>query len=335
MNHEDIPQTGVLVLEYGEPATLDDIVPYLTAHYHGHPPSPEDIAYMRERCQRVWSGTSGDSAARRLAAALDDELRQRYGSRFQVVLGARHWHPTVADALAHLVRTGIQYVLVLPLSPVASQMSLRSYQETLEHAQTEVAQPVRLHLIPDWPDLPGYCSTLTINATLALERLPDRDRGRTALLAIAHSVAESARKPETEYQWRLRQTMQRLVSTLGCGAGYLAYYGAEGPGQWLGPDVLSALDEIARARFRHVLAVPINTVYDNVEVCYELDVRMAERAAALGLGYVRAAIPNAAPALIADLATLVAQTAASPGLTDHRKRPTINEENNAGDGVSY
>lgn len=310
MQQEHVPPIGVLVMEYGEPATLADIVPYLTAHYHGHPPLPEDIAFMRERCQRVWSGTSGDSAARRLAAALDDELQQRYGSRFQVVLGARHWRPTVADALAHLVRSGIQCILALPLSPVASQMSLRSYQETLERAQTEVAQPLRLHLIPDWPDLPGYHSTLTINATLALERLPDRDRSRTALLAIAHSVAESARKPEAEYQWRLRQTMQRMVSSLGCGAGYLAYYSAEGPGQWLGPDVLSALDEIARTGFRHVLAVPINTVYDNVEVCYELEVRMAEHAAALGLGYVRAAIPNAAPALVADLATLVAQTAA-------------------------
>jgi ferrochelatase len=249
MAPEKTEQTGVLVLEYGEPATLAEIVPYLTAHYHGHPPSPEDIALMRERCQRVWSGTSGDSAARRLAAALDDELRQRYGSRFQVVLGARHWHPTVADGLAYLVRAGIQCVLVLPLSPIASHMSLRSYQETLERAQTEVARPVRLHLIPEWSDLPGYRSALTINATLALERLPDCDRSRTALLAIAHSVAESARKPETEYQWRLRQTMQRLVSTPGCAAGYLAYYGAGGPGQWLGPEVLSALDEDCPRRF--------------------------------------------------------------------------------------
>ena len=104
--------------------------------------------------------------------------------------------------------------------------------------------------------------------------------------------------------------MQRLVATLGCAAGYLAYYSAEGPGQWLGPDVLVALEHIADAGYRQVLAVPINTVYDNVEVCYELDVRMAERAKALGLEYARSAIPNAAPALIADLATLVADRAA-------------------------
>ncbi|MGQ9550662.1 MAG: ferrochelatase [Roseiflexus sp.] len=310
MNNEHVLPTGVLIIEYGEPTTLADVVPYLTAHYHGHQPSPEDIASLRERCQRVWSGTSGDSAARRLAVALDDELRQRYGARFQVVLGARHWHPTVADALAHLVQTGIQCVLALPLSPVASHMSLRSYQETLERAQTGVALPVHLHLIPEWLSLPGYFSTLVTNATLAIERLPDRDRRRTALLAIAHSVAESTRKPETEYRWKLQHMMQRMVAALGCATGYLAYYNAEGPGLWLGPDVVTALDTIAQAGLRQVLAVPINTVYDNVEVCYELDVRMAERAAALGLGYARVAIPNAAPALIADLATLVAQTAA-------------------------
>ncbi|MCS6940170.1 MAG: ferrochelatase [Roseiflexaceae bacterium] len=310
MTPDRLPHIGVLVMEYGEPTTLADIVPYLTAHYHGYPPSPQDIAFMRERCQRVWSGDSGSSAARRLAVALADELTQRYGSRFQVVLGARHWHPTVADALTHLVRTGVQHVIVLPLSPIASHMSMRSYQETLDRAQESLERPVHLHLIPEWPELPGYVSALTTNAVIALERLVGNERRNVALLAIAHSVAESARKPETDYQWRLHRMMQRLIAALGCAAGYLAYYSAEGPGQWLGPDVLVALEEIARAGFGHVLAVPINTVYDNVEVCYELDVRIAERAAALGLRYARSAIPNAAPALIADLATLVADATA-------------------------
>ncbi len=310
MTPETSSQIGVLVMEYGEPTTLAEIVPYLTAHYHGHPPSPEDIAFMRERCLRVWSGDGGSSAARRLAAALADELMHRYGNRFQVALGARRWHPSVADALAHLVRMGVQQVVVLPLSPVASHMSLRSYQETLDRAHASLDQPVRVHLIPEWPELPGYVSALTTNAAITLERLAGSERHWVALLAIAHSVAESARKPETDYQWRLRRMMQRLVAALGCAGGYLAYYSAEGPGQWLGPDVLVALEEIARAGFGHVLAVPINSVYDNVEVCYELDVRMAERAAALGLKYARSAIPNAAPALIADLATLVADATA-------------------------
>lgn len=309
MTPDRLPPIGVLVMEYGEPATLADVVPYLTAHYHGYPPSPEDVASLRERCLRVWSGTSGDSAARHLAATLACELAHRYGARFQVVLGARHWHPTVADALAHLVQAGMQRVIVLPLNPIASQMSLHSCQNTLDRAQESLERPVHLRLIAEWPDLPGYLSVLTTNAVIALDRLVGNERGHVALLAIAHSVAESARKPETDYQWRLRRMMQRLVATLGCAAGYLAYYGAEGPGQWLGPDTLTALEEIARAGFGHVLAVPINSVYDNVEVCYELDVRMAERAAALGLNYARAAIPNAAPALIADLATLVAETA--------------------------
>ncbi|MFQ3634049.1 ferrochelatase [Roseiflexus sp.] len=306
-------QTGVLVMEYGEPETLDDIEPYLTAHYHGHSPSPADIAFLRERCQRVWSGDSGSSAARRVVAALVEELAQRYGSRFQVVLGARHWHPTVADALAHLVRLGMRDVIVLPLSPIVSHMGLRSYRDTLDQAQATLEQSIHLHLIESWPDLPGYLSAMTTNAIIALDRLAGNERHNVALLAIAHSVAESARKPETDYQWRLRQTMQRLVATLGCAGGYLAYYSAEGPGQRLGPDVLAALEEIAHAGFQQVLAVPINTVYDNVEVCYELDVRMAERAKALGLKYARSAIPNAAPALIADLATLIADRAAVLG----------------------
>ncbi|PDW04790.1 ferrochelatase [Candidatus Viridilinea mediisalina] len=295
---------GLLVMEYGEPQELGEVADYLTAHYGGYTPPPEDIAALQARCQQVWGTERGGSAAGLLANALSQVLAERSGDRFRVALGARHWTPTVTSALQELCASGAQTVVVLPLSPHASLMGLRDYERTLERAQAELQQPCTIHLIKDWPDLPGYWSAITRHTRAALAQL-EAPAEAVALLCMAHSVAESSRKPETNYQQQLTQRTAQLTSELGCGAGRLAYYGAEGPGQWLGPEVGSALEELAQAGYRHVLAVGISSTYDNVEICYELDGRLAQLAATLGVGYARAALPNADPELVAGLADLV------------------------------
>jgi ferrochelatase len=306
--HEPI---GVILMEYGEPATLDEVAPYLRAHAGGHEPVLEDVNYLAERCRRVWGDEQGESAAGRIASALEDELTQRHGDCYRVARGARHWQPSVSAALADLVRLGMRRAIILPLSPYASVMSLRDYQRAIEQAQTALDRSVELQLIVDWPDLVGWRTTLTAHAQMAFARLVRDDCQANGVLFLAHSVAESVRKPETAYRERLNQDARQLAETLGCARWRLAYYGAEGPGQWLGPDGLEALEDLAREGARQLLTAPLATVYDNVEVCYELDVRLAGRAAELGLAYCRAAIPNEAPALVADLATLIHTTSAS------------------------
>jgi ferrochelatase len=258
----------------------------------------------------VWGGEQGESAAGRIAAALEDELTQRHGDCYRVALGTRHWQPSVSDTLADLVRLGVRQAIVLPLSPYASLMSLRDYQRAIEQAQAALDPSVALQLIVDWLDLAGWRTTLTAHVQTAFARLVGDDYQANGILFLAHSVAESVRKPETAYRKRLNQHAGQLAETLGCARWRLAYYGAEGPGQWLGPDGLEALEDLAREGARQLLTAPLATVYDNVEVCYELDVRLAGRADELGLVYRRAAIPNEAPALVADLATLIHTTSA-------------------------
>lgn len=308
---------GVLVMEYGEPTTIDEVEPYLRGHFGGQTPPADYVAFLCERCRRVWGADQGVSGAQEVFTALADQFAQPGDIPIRAVFGARYWHPYIEVALADLAREGIEDVVILPLSPFGSHMALRDYQHALERVRAATPAAPRMHMIEGWPNLPGFTATVTANAHAALARFPAAVRDQVVGLFIAHSVAESARKPEDDYRRQLAASGAQLATALGLPHWLSAYYSAEGPGQWLGPDVLEAIDQLHQAGARHILAVPISATYDNVELGYELDVRMAEHAASLGIAYERAAVPNAAPAMIADLAALVAATAraalAAPG----------------------
>ncbi|NTU84631.1 MAG: ferrochelatase, partial [Chloroflexales bacterium] len=274
---------GVLVMEYGEPTTIDEVEPYLRGHFGGQAPPADYVAFLCERCRRVWGADEGVSGAQLIFTALAAELAQPGEIAYRAVFGARYWHPYIEVALAELGREAVEDVVVLPLSPFASHMAMRDYQHALERARAAAPSSPRLHLIEGWPELPGFAATVTANAQAALARFPAAARDQVAGLFIAHSVAESARKPEDAYRQQLEASGSRLAATLGLPSWRSAFYSAEGPGQWLGPDVLEAIDQLHQAGARQILAVPISATYDNVELDYELDVRMAERAAALGI----------------------------------------------------
>ncbi len=300
---------GVLVMEYGEPATVDDVEPYLRGHFGGQTPPADYVAFLCERCRRVWGGDQGVSGAQQIFTALAAQFAEPGALTYRVVFGARYWHPYIDAALAELSSEGIEDVVILPLSPFGSHMALRDYQHSLDRVRAANPAAPRMHLIESWPELPGFTATVTANAQVALARFPAAVRDQVVGLFIAHSVAESARKPEDAYRQQVDSSGAQIATVIGLTSWRSAYYSAEGPGQWLGPDVLEAIDQMHQEGVRHILAVPVSATYDNVELSYELDVRMAERAAALGIAYERAAEPNAAPAMIAGLKDLVVETA--------------------------
>lgn len=78
-----------------------------------------------------------------------------------------------------------------------------------------------------------------------------------------------------------------------------------GPLPWLGPELGTALEEIAFAGGKGVLVVPMGFVSDNLETLYDLDLEGAEKAGCLGLDFVRCPALNRSPLLIKALADTV------------------------------
>ncbi|MEI7770345.1 MAG: ferrochelatase, partial [Chloroflexales bacterium] len=174
------PSVGVLVMEYGEPATIAEVEPYLRGHFGGQTPPADYVAFLCERCRRVWGADQGVSGAQQIFTALAAELAQPADVAYRAVFGARYWHPSMEDALADLAREGLGDVVILPLSPFGSHMALRDYQHALDQVRAATPSAPRMHLIEGWPELPGFTATVTANAQAALERFPVAGRAQVA-----------------------------------------------------------------------------------------------------------------------------------------------------------
>ncbi len=75
--------------------------------------------------------------------------------------------------------------------------------------------------------------------------------------------------------------------------------------EWLKPDLLDVLPELAAAGATEVLVAPVQFVADHLETLYDIDVAAAEQAAVHGLRFRRIAMPNTSPAFIRGLAEVV------------------------------
>lgn len=300
---------GVLVMAYGGPASLDEVERYLLDVRGFRPTPPEVLAEVRERYARIGGRSPILERTEAQARALEAALRN--GRRpFAVAVGMRHWHPYIRDTLHRMALQGIRRAVGIVMAPHYSRMSIGAYYRAVE----EAGAPVTVRGIECWHLLPGYVRALVERVRTGLERFPKEVRPSVPVVFTAHSLPERIRQSGDPYPVQLGETVQAVMAELGPRPYHFAYQSASRTHEpWLGPDVTDVLEELAHAGVRHLLAAPAGFVSEHVEILYDLDVELAERARELGVHLERIEMLQDAPAMIAGLADLVRQTAREAG----------------------
>jgi ferrochelatase len=106
----------------------------------------------------------------------------------------------------------------------------------------------------------------------------------------------------------LHQTVDAVVDRLRLAEGSWRFgwqSAGHSPAEWLKPDLLDILPELAAAGAKEVLVAPVQFVSDHLETLYDIDVAAGEQAAEHGIRLRRIAMPNASPAMIRGLAEVV------------------------------
>ncbi len=300
---------GVLVMAYGGPGRLEDVERYLLDVRGYRPTPPETVAAVRERYARI-GGRSPirertEAQARALQSALANGDR-----RFATAVGMRHWHPFIGDTLRAMADRGIRQAVGLVMAPHFSRMSVGAYYQRVEEARS----PVAVRPIESWHLLPGYVRSLADRVRAALARLPEAARREAPVIFTAHSLPERILSWDDPYPRHLAETVAAVMEVLGPRPHRLAYQSASRTGEpWLGPDVGDVLEQLASAGTRHAVVAPIGFVTEHVEILYDLDVELRALAGRLGVRLERTGMLNDAPAMIADLAALVRDTAREAG----------------------
>jgi len=300
---------GLLVMAYGGPGSLDEVEPYLRDVRGFRDTPPEVVDEVRARYAAIGGRSPILERTGAQARALEEALNTN-GRRFTAVVGMRHWHPYIGDALVGLAEAGVERAVGLVMAPHYSRMSIERYFKEAEETQT----PVKLAPIREWHLLPGYVAALEDRVHAALARFPAEMRDSVPLILSAHSLPERILQWNDPYPVQLAATTRAVVERLGGRAHRFAYQSAAmTPEPWLGPDAGDVIAELAREGHRHVLVVPIGFTCDHVEVLYDVDVALQRRARDLGVHLERIEMVNDHPVMIGDLASLVRATAAAEG----------------------
>jgi ferrochelatase len=295
---------AVLLVAYGAPLCLDDVEPYLRDVRGGRHTPREIIAELTARYAAIGGRSPLLDRTREQAQALS----RRLGDRTPVLVGMRHWHPYIQEALAEAAHRGIRRAVAVAMAPHYSSLSIGAYQRAIDDARG----PVEVALVPQWFDHPWFLDAVAARVREALQRFPYQLQEHVPIVFTAHSLPERVLADGDPYVNQLHASVAGVIARVAGDHRHAFAFQSAGRSiePWLGPDAGAVLEALASDGERHALICPIGFVADHLEVLYDVDIEYQRRARELGLHLERTDSLNAHPLLIdalADLATCAAR----------------------------
>ncbi|HEX5520325.1 MAG TPA: ferrochelatase [Longimicrobiaceae bacterium] len=285
--------TGVLVLAYGTPETLDDVEPYYTHIRGGRTPAPHLVADLRERYEKV----GGQTPLYRLTKSVADQLAERLEAdrpgEYRVYLGMKHWHPFIEEAVSEILADGVREVIGVVLAPHYSRYSLEGYRTYTLDALQKHDDAFRFHFVERWHDEPLFRELIARRIAEGLRQFPEEMRSEARVVFSAHSLPEKIVALGDPYVDELRDSAAGIAEIAGLEQyGFCYQSEAPTPEPWLGPDIVDYLEALHGEGVRAVLSVPFGFVADHLEVLWDIDTEAQAKAGELGMTLRRIRMPN-------------------------------------------
>jgi ferrochelatase len=299
---------ALLVLSFGGPEGMDDVMPFLENVTNGRNIPRERLEEVAEHYAHYGGVSPINVQNRALIAALERELAD-HGIALPIYFGNRNWHPLLQDTIEVMRADGVKNALLFVTSAYSSYSSCRQYLEDVSRALDALGfkeQDMRFDKIRVFYNHPGFVEPMAQRVRAALESLPRDRRDAAEIVFTAHSIPDSMAKG-CAYERQLHE-VSRLVTELAGAACYrLAWQSRSGPAHvpWLEPDILDELDRLHESGVEDVIVVPIGFISDHLEVLFDLDVEAQNRAHELNMNMIRVATVGTDPVFVAMIRELI------------------------------
>jgi ferrochelatase len=333
---------GVLLLNLGGPAKLEDVEPFLK-NLFADPEIirlPSAVGWLQEplatfisrvkapKSKKGYAEIGGGSPllnyteaqAKAIVSAISKraeqspEVRDLFGSApVKTYIGMRYWHPFTEEALEQIQADGVSKLVILPLYPQFSVSTSGSSLGLLQEkfmAEPEKWNSERMQhiVVPNWYQRPGYIETMTRLVKAEVDKYtPEQRKQGVHVLFSAHGVPVSYVEAGDPYQVEIEHCMQMIAKGLPPDVkSHLAYQSKVGPVEWLGPYTDNKLRLLGLQQVKNVVVVPMSFVSEHIETLLELDIEYKEVAEESGIsGWRRVPALNLDQAFIDDLANAV------------------------------
>ncbi len=302
------PRTAVLLMAYGTPRHRDELLAYYTDIRRGRPPTDQQLADLAARYEAI--GGLSPLAARTEAQrdALQSMLDAAAPGEYLVVLGLKHAEPRIESAVGSIADQGLRRLVGLVAAPHYSTASVGQYLSRAREAAEQ--HGIDFIGIESWATEPALVQFTAEQVLAKLATLPSNSK----VLFTAHSLPQRIIDEGDRCPAELRATAEAVAGAAGLrhwNQWAIAWQSAgRTPEPWVGPDILSVIDDLAAAEnhantARGVLVCAVGFVADHLEVLYDLDVQAAARAARYDLAFARTECVNDDPGVMTALAKRV------------------------------
>jgi ferrochelatase len=213
---------------------------------------------------------------------------------------ARLWKPLPEVVLGDLAAAGAGRVVVVPLAQHSAPLYVDAVRRAVRARSDAGAAPIEVVGPGNWGQQPELTQAFVASLTRALVGL-DVARTDVRVLFTAHSLPIAVVRGGDPYEREVRASAAAVVEAMGARMPpHEVVFQSQGMGggEWLGPDVRTSLERLARQGVREVVFAPIGFLADHVEVLYDLDIEARGWAEELGMSYRRIDSLNASDALI-------------------------------------
>lgn len=297
-------RAAVLLMSYGTPAGSDEILPYYTDIRRGRAPTAEQLADLTSRYNAIGGVSPLVARTEAQRIALGRELDKIAPGEFHVQLGFKHSHPRIEETVADLARQGFTHIIALVLAPHFSDYSVGQYISRARKSAEDFGMTIAG--VTSWAVEPAFVNFIARELEHKLDAISSSS-SHPLVLFTAHSLPQRIIDSGDPYPTELRSTACAVASQLGLteGAHWTIAWQSAGrtPEPWIGPDILTVIDELANAaECDGIVVSACGFVADHLEVLYDLDIEARNRAENHGLSFSRTNCVNDDPEVMSALA---------------------------------
>ncbi|RYG75012.1 ferrochelatase [bacterium] len=275
---------ALLVMHYGTPKSIPDVLPYYTHIRRGRPPEPEQLKDLVDRYESI-GGPSPLTAISEGQARLLGEGLKRRGIDVPVYIGTKHTNPFVAEAVHDMAMDEIDEAVGVVLAPHFSTFSIAAYRKYALDARDRDRAGMTLEIVERWGTLPALIDALADRVNAQMEGWNPEE---TLVIFSAHSLPEKIMGQGDPYVEELMETSRLVAERTGVPHWTFAFQSASQTGEpWLGPDILDVITKHA-PKYKNVIACTVGFVADHLEVLFDLGIEARDRCAEHGLNFRRA-----------------------------------------------
>ena len=273
---------AILLLAFGGPRSLDDVEPFLTRLFRGRKPSSEQLERITERYRLIGGRSPLPEITFKQAIALENSLNAK-GYAFKSYVGMRYGHPLIQDTVKKILDDGIREIIALPMTPFRSRASRGAYIEEVNHVNKNLGEKIEVSFVEGWHRHPLFIEAIREKIEEGLMQFATEEREKVHLIFSAHSLPKSLIEDDP-YVKDMEQGVKEVLKKAEPLPWHIAFQSkGTGPGEWLGPDVESVLEELSKKKIRDVLVVPIGFVSDHIEILYDVDIVYRDKAKLSGM----------------------------------------------------